>query len=152
MPKGKCGCGAVTYSLAVEPMVVHCCHCSWCQRETGSAFAINILVESEALSVTGETVATDRPTESGGVQTVHSCPNCGSVVWSHYGGMGDKIAFVRGGTLDDPSKCPPSVHIYTDSKQEWVALPDAVPAYAGYYKMRDVWSDEAVNRFKATRG
>ena len=148
---GKCTCGAVRYEFDVEPLVVHCCHCTWCQTETGSGFAINIVLETENLRVTGETRATDRPTASeGGVQGVHACPKCDTVLWSHYG-MGPKIAFLRGGTLDRPDAVPPTVHIYTSTKLDWIKLPDNIPNYPEYYKMREVWSDEAVDRFKATR-
>ena len=151
MATGKCGCGAVTYEVDVIPMVVHCCHCSWCQRETGSAFVLNAIVETDAVRLEGKTEALKRPTESGGHQQIVSCPECRSVLYSHYGGMGKPLAFLRVGTLDDPSAFPPTVHIFTSTKQPWVILGDDVPIYEGYYKMRDVWSDAAVERFKKTR-
>src|ERR1700742_44445 len=96
---GGCACGAVRYRLADAPMFVNCCHCTWCQRETGGAFVINAVIERDRLEVTGETLAVDTPSESGQGQIVHRCPACHVAMWSHYGGR-TYAAFVRVGTLD----------------------------------------------------
>ncbi|OWU84237.1 aldehyde-activating protein [Oceanicola sp. 22II-s10i] len=147
---GRCTCGAVRYRMADRPLHVHCCHCTWCQRESGSAFAVNALIEMSCLEVEGRTEAVVTPTSSRRGQIVHRCPTCQVALWSHYG-MGPAIAFVRVGTLETPAACPPDVHIYTESKLPWVTLPEGVPALEGFYKLKDQWADWAYARFKAAR-
>ena len=148
---GGCGCGQVRYRAHVAPMITHCCHCRWCQRETGSAFVINALVETAALDVTGETVTVDTPSASGGGQKIVRCPRCQVALWSHYSGGGPALAFIRVGTLDDPDQCPPDVHIYTASKVPWVRLPDDARSFAEFYDPREVWPAEAKARAKAAK-
>jgi hypothetical protein len=130
-------------------MIVHCCHCRWCQRETGSAFVVNAVVETAALEVIGETIAVATPSHSGRGQTIVRCPACHVALWSHYGGGGPALAFIRAGTLDDPDQCPPDVHIFTSTKVPWVRLPDGARAFAQFYTVREVWSAEALARSKA---
>ena len=135
---GGCACGRVRYSLKAAPLLVHCCHCSWCQRETGSAFAVNAMIETRQLAVQGtvpELVLT--PSASGKGQKIARCPFCRVAVWSHYATLDTKLAFVRAGTLDDPSRCPPDVHIFTSTRQPWVILPEDAEAYAEFYSGSD---------------
>lgn len=137
--EGGCDCGMVRYRLTAEPIVVHCCHCRWCQRETGTAFALNAVVETahvELLGAAPERI--DTPSASGKGQAVFRCPSCKVALWSHYGGAGEAAAFVRVGTLDDPDACPPDVHIFTDSKQPWVVIPDGAEQFPAFYSGKDV--------------
>ena len=151
--EGGCTCGAVRYRLTAPPLFVHCCHCTWCQRETGSAFAVNVLIETDAVDVLcGDLERTEIPSPSGNGQVLVRCKVCKIVVWSHYAGAGDAVHFVRGGTLDDPSAAPPDIHIYTSTKQPWVQLPDNVPAVPEYYRRSEYWSADAIARYKAARG
>lgn len=143
---GGCTCGSVRYRLLENPIIVHCCHCTWCQRETGSAFALNALIESDRLQVTGEVVLVKTPSYSGKGQEIACCPTCHVALWSHYAGAGRLASFVRIGTLDDPTACPPDVHIFTASKQLWVQLPRDLPVFEDYYDMQDVWPPEAQAR------
>ena len=148
--EGRCGCGQVRYRLSGRPFAVHCCHCRSCQRETGSAFVINGLIESgrvEVLSGAPETVNT--PSDSGKGQLIVRCPNCRVALWSHYGGMGEKAAFVRVGTLEDPDACPPQVHIFTRSKQPWVRLPEGARAFEVFYELEQEWPAESLARRRA---
>jgi hypothetical protein len=148
MSEGGCACGTVRYRLAAEPMVVHCCHCLNCQRQTGSAFVINLLVEDEHVQlVAGELQATEAPRDDGSVQTISRCPSCQVAVFSDYGWP--ELKFVRAGTLDDPSAFPPDVHIYTRSKLPWVTLPDGVPSFDGYYDSRMLWPPASLERLDA---
>jgi hypothetical protein len=148
--EGGCTCRAVRYRLIREPMIVHCCHCRWCQRETGSAFALNALVESANLMVlAGEPELVPTPSNSGKGQRIARCPKCHVALWSHYSGLGDVMSFVRVGTLDEPDRAPPAVHIYTESKQPWVAIPAGAPAFSQYYKSGEVWSQESLARRQA---
>ncbi len=149
--EGGCTCRAVRYRFAVEPIIVHCCHCSWCQRETGSAFVINAIVETSALEVTGETVMIDTPSASGRGQKIVRCPTCHVALWGHYGSAGPRLAFVRVGTLDDPHAIQPDVHIYTSTKQPWVTLPEGARAFEEFYNPREVWSAEALARARKAR-
>lgn len=139
MADGRCACGEVRYRLSDRPIAVHCCHCRDCQRETGSAFVINGLVETPHVDVIeGRPEAVLTPSASGKGQTIVRCPTCHVALWSHYGGMGDKAAFVRVGTLEDPDACPPQVHIFTRSKQPWFELPANAAAFEVFYSRDDL--------------
>lgn len=154
--EGHCSCGEVRYRLKGSPFAVHCCHCRSCQRETGSAFVLNGLIETGLVEVLeGEPVTIDTPSESGRGQKVVRCPSCKVALWSHYGGMGERAAFVRIGTLEDPDTCPPHVHIFTRSKQAWLALPGDAPAYDIFYSRDDVadlFGEDGAARWRALRG
>ena len=147
---GGCTCRGVRYRLRPPPLIVHCCHCRWCQRETGAAFALNAVIESDRVEVLDgkvELVAT--PSASGKGQRIARCPVCHVALWSHYAGLGDRASFVRVGTLDDPDRFPPDVHIYTESKQPWVVLPPGARSFGQYYKTAEVWSAESLRRREA---
>ncbi len=146
--QGGCACGAVRYRLASAPMFVNCCHCTWCQRETGSAFVINAIIETDRVAVTGETLAVATPSESGTGQIIHRCPACHVALWSHYGGR-TKAAFVRAGTLDKPNPIKPDAHIFTRSKLPWVSLDGGAPAFEVYYDLDQQWPAESQARRKA---
>ena len=154
--EGRCACGEVRYRLAGRPFAVHCCHCRDCQRETGSAFVINGLVETPHVEVTSGTPETiDTPSASGKGQRIVRCPACHVALWSHYGGMGGKAAFVRVGTLDDPDACPPQVHIFTRSKQPWFDLPMDACAFEIFYSRDDLealFGGDGAARWRALRG
>ena len=144
---GRCTCSQIRYRMIDEPMAVHCCHCTWCQRETGSAFVINALIETENVEVLGgEPVTIDTPSNSGKGQKIVRCPTCHVALYSHYAGMGEVLSFVRVGTLDEAARFAPDVHIFTSSKQPWVVLPPDVPAFAEYYKASEVWTPESLDR------
>jgi hypothetical protein len=151
MMEGGCDCGAVRYRMNAAPMIVHCCHCRWCQRETGSGFVINALVETSNLDVTGETVTVDTPSASGNGQKIVRCPKCHVALWSHYSRRGTALAFVRVGTLDDPSAVTPDVHIYTSTKLPWIGLPDGARVFAEFYDPPKVWPAEALARARSAK-
>ena len=148
--EGGCDCRAVRYQMTSKPLFVHCCHCRWCQRETGTAFALNALIESDRvvlLSGTPELVNT--PSNSGKGQMIARCPQCKIALWSNYGGRGDITRFVRVGTLDNPDALPPDIHIFTLSKQPWVILPPGTPAMHEYYDRKIYWPKESNERYDA---
>lgn len=148
--EGRCTCGEVRYRLKARPLFVHCCHCRWCQRETGSAFVLNALIEAGNVELlAGEPEVIDTPSESGAGQKIHRCPQCRVAVWSVYSDAGPKFRFVRVGTLDNPDACPPEIHIFTESKQPWVILPDDVPAVPQYYRRSDHWPEDSLRRREA---
>ena len=144
--EGGCTCRAVRYKLLSKPMFVHCCHCRWCQRETGSAFVLNALIEPDRMQVQGQVTLVNTPSNSGKGQMVARCPSCHVALWSNYGGLGDVLRFVRVGTLDEPDRLPPDIHIFTQSKQPWVRLDDGKPAMKEYYKSADYWPKESLER------
>jgi hypothetical protein len=150
--EGGCACGAVRYRLSSAPMFVHCCHCLDCQRQTGSAFVVNALIESDRIeTVAGAPVATRMPTDSGRPHDVYRCPKCLVAVWSDYGRR-PALRFVRVGALDDPKALAPDVHIFTRTKQPWVGLPPGVPAVEVYYDMQKLWPTQSLARRNAILG
>ena len=149
---GGCTCRHVRYRMTSKPLFVHCCHCRWCQRETGSSFALNALIEADRVELLeGEVEAIDTPSYSGRGQKVSRCPKCHVAVWSNYGGGGEAVRFVRVGTLDEPDRVPPDIHIYTLSKQPWVTLPPDVPAMPEYYRASEQWPQESLERREVLR-
>lgn len=150
--EGGCACGQLRYRATSEPITVHCCHCLWCQRETGSAFVINAMIEADrVLVLQGETETIDTPSESGRGQKIVRCTSCKVALWSHYAGAGEAIKFLRVGTLDDPNLMPPRIHVFTSTKQAWVVLPSDLPAFDEFYSPRDTWSEQSLARFKAAK-
>lgn len=150
---GGCACGAVRYRLTRAPLFVNCCHCRSCQRESGAAFALNALIETAHVECTrGAPQAVDTPSDSGKGQRIMRCPACRVALWSHYGGAGAHLAFIRVGTLDEPSGFPPRIHIYTASKQPWVQLPAGVPATAAFYSRRAHWLAASLARLREAEG
>lgn len=148
--EGGCTCGAVRYRMAPPPLFVHCCHCRWCQRETGTAFALNALIEADRVSVLkGEPETVNTPSNSGKGQKIVRCPVCHVALWSHYAGAGDAIDFVRVGTLDAPDRLPPDIHIFTMSRQPWVVIPPAMPAVPEYYDRNRYWPKDSLARREA---
>ena len=151
--EGGCTCRAVRYRMTSKALFVHCCHCHWCQRETGSAFAINAMIEADRVVLDkGEPEVVHTPSNSGKGQKISRCPTCRIALWSNYAGAGDKVRFVRVGTLDDADRCPPDIHIFTSSKQRWVVLPPGVPAVAEYYDRNELWPADSLARRKALLG
>ena len=141
---------AVRYQLNTEPLFVHCCHCRWCQRESGAAFALNAMIEADRLVNIGtKPEVVDTPSASGMGQKIARCPTCRVAVWSNYAGSGPLLAFVRVGTLDHPDLLPPDIHIFTASKQPWVQLGLNTPAVPEYYDREKHWPAEALARRKA---
>jgi hypothetical protein len=144
---GGCTCRFVRYRMSSRPLFVHCCHCRWCQRETGASFALNALIEADRVQcLKGEVEVVLTPSNSGKGQRIARCPRCHVALWSNYAGAGDAVRFVRVGTLDDPDHFPPDIHIFTASKQPWVVLPPNTPAVAEYYKPSERWSSESLQR------
>jgi hypothetical protein len=147
---GGCSCGSIRYAIDVAPLIVHACHCTWCQRETGSAFAINTVVETAHVRLTsGTPIEIETPSASGRGQIIVRCPTCYVALWSHYAISGKKIAFVRAGTLDQPHEIEPDVHIYTSTKRPWVVLPEGKKAVPQFYDPKTTWSPEARARWAA---
>ncbi|MBI3369948.1 MAG: GFA family protein [Burkholderiales bacterium] len=147
---GGCDCRLIRYRMHGAPLFVHCCHCRWCQRESGASFALNAMIESDRVTLlAGAPELIDTPSESGLGQKIARCPRCRIALWSHYGGAGPVLSFVRVGTLDEPDRLPPDVHIFTRSKQPWLVLGPGVPALPEYYDREQLWPAESLARRQA---
>ena len=151
--EGGCTCRDVRYRMTSRPLFVNCCHCRWCQRETGAAFALNAMIEADrVVLLSGAPEAVNTPSESGKGQKITRCPRCRIALWSNYSGAGDAVRFVRVGTLDNPDLLPPDIHIFTVSKQPWVVLPAGTPAMPEYYDREKYWPQESLARRRALLG
>ena len=150
--EGGCDCRTVRYRMTSGPLFVHCCHCRWCQRETGAAFALNAMIEADRVELlAGEPELVLTPSESGKGQKIWRCPRCRIAVWSNYPGAGDAVRFVRVGTLDNPDAMPPDIHIFTMSKQPWVNVEGGAPAFAEFYDIATLWPPASLARRAAYR-
>ena len=147
--QGGCDCRLLRYRVDTPPLFVHCCHCRWCQRESGASFALNAVIEAErVVLLSGEPESVATPSASGSGQQILRCPQCRIAVWSHYSGSGPLVSFLRVGTLDEPDAMPPDIHIYTSSKQPWLVLPPGAPTVPEYYDRRSCWPAESLARFE----
>ncbi len=145
--EGGCTCRAVRYRVTAAPLFVHCCHCRWCQRETGASFALNAMIEADRVQLLqGAPEAVHTPSNSGKGQKIVRCPTCRIALWSNYAGAGDAVRFVRVGTLDDPDRLPPDIHIFTSSRQPWVVLPAGTPSVPEYYDRKKYWPEASLAR------
>ncbi len=150
---GGCACGGVRYRMEAQPLFVHCCHCSWCQRETGASYALNALIETDQISVLeGKPEMTLTPSNSGKGQKIWRCPNCRVALWSNYAGFGDNVSFVRVGTLDHADRIAPDIHIFTSSKQPWVVIPEGSDAVEEFYSLKEFWPDSSRARLRRVLG
>lgn len=151
--EGRCTCGAVRYRLSSAPLFVQSCHCSWCRRESGTAFATNAIIEADRVTLLqGTPERVDTPSNSGKGQAVFRCPACRIALWSNYAGAGDKLRFVRVGTLENPENFPPDMQIFTAYKLPWVVLPEGMPAVPEYYDRKLYWPAASLARREAALG
>ena len=145
--EGGCDCQHIRYRMESAPLIVHCCHCRWCQRETGTAFALNAMIEADrVIDLSGTPEVIDTPSLSGRGQRIARCPHCRIAIWSNYSGAGPILRFVRVGTLDTPDVLQPQVHIFTSSKQPWVILPAGVAVVPEFYEIERIWSPASLAR------
>ena len=144
---GGCACGAVRFSLKAAPIIVHCCHCNNCQRQNGTAFAVNAVIETAHIEFAGAIEVVPVPRE-GQPHDIHRCASCKVAVWSDYGRR-PGLRFVKVGALDDAEALVPDVHIFTRGKLDWVKLPEGVPAFEEFYPHKTFWTPEQSARWRA---
>ena len=119
--RGSCFCRKVTYRADADPLFTFVCHCTTCQKTTGSAFGVMIALPADALTIDGATKINDFAGDSGKAKHHRFCPGCGSGL-TNEGDIMPGVVIVFAGTLDDPSWVKPSRQIYCDSAQPWVSL------------------------------
>lgn len=148
---GGCACKGVRYRLNAAPMFVNCCHCTWCQRETGSAFVMNAIIERDQVEIlSGTPELTDTPSASGAGQLIARCPTCRMALWSHFGRDRPRVAaFVRVGTLDDARAVAPDAHVFTSTMVPWLTLPADAQVFDAYYNTREQWPAASLERWGA---
>ena len=128
--EGGCACGAVRYRLKASPLSVYNCHCKDCQRYSGAAWSMSMIVKDPDLELLSGTLAQYRRTaDSGNVIVMNFCANCYGWMWNDPPAPGVKVA--RAGTLDDMDWAAPVGNIWTDSKAAWV---DIDPAQVNFAK------------------
>ena len=118
---GGCQCGALRYTLASAPLVIYCCHCTECQKQSSSAFGISVRVDARTVTLAGKTSVFTRQSVSDTMEC-HFCGTCGSRLFHRRPAYGH-LMNIKGGTFDDTSWLHPAGHIWTRSKQPWVTLP-----------------------------
>jgi hypothetical protein len=147
---GGCACGAVRYRIDRAPIFVNNCHCSLCQRQTGSTSVVNAFYESDAIDqFSGDTVEQGVKAGSGGAHAIIRCADCGTALWSHYPRLGALAAGVRVGTLDDPGALRPDAAIFVASKMPWVTLPEGIPHFEAGYDPSKLLPPERMARLRA---
>lgn len=121
--RGACQCRAVRYEISQEPLTIYACHCTDCQRQSGSAFSLSMIVPREAVTiVAGQPKEWIRRTESGRLVSCLLCGDCGSRLY-HNPKTNEAITIVKSGTLDESRGLDPVGHIWTRSAQSWFPIP-----------------------------
>ena len=146
---GICSCGDVRYEIVEQPLITQVCHCTDCQRTTGSAFVIHIVICEKDLKIAGETRMAVVPTGSGAGCELHACNNCGVIVWVRYRYHQVPVVAVRAGTLEDTRAVTPAAHIFVDSKQPWVSVPSGSLAFSKGFERSEVWPQDSFERYEA---
>ena len=147
--EGGCPCGAVRYRLTAPPLIVHACHCRDCQRLSGSAFALNMWIEKSCVEADHASPKSVMLTAgSGKPHQVFFCGDCTNHLWSRYHAAPGDTLLVRAGTLDQPERIKPDVHIFTRSKLPWLPLPADARNFAAFYKLAEVWPEESRERLR----
>lgn len=146
---GGCMCGNVRYEIKDGPLFVHACHCTDCQRLSGSAFVVLLGVAKADFEVKGNLSTVTNPTPSGAGYDASLCTNCATIIWSKYHFVDLPLIAVRGGTLDDATLAPPAYHIFTKSKQPWFELPTGVKAFEGWLEPSEAWSPSTLQKLDA---
>ncbi|MEQ9643359.1 MAG: GFA family protein [Alphaproteobacteria bacterium] len=146
---GRCACGAVTYRITDAPLFTQACHCTDCQRSTGSAFVVHLVLAEPDFEIEGKTRMATVPSGSGAGCELHACAKCATYIWVRYLYHKVPVIAVRGGTLDDPAAAPPQAHIFTRSMQPWLTLPDGVPRFDEAFARDDVWPAASCRKYDA---
>jgi hypothetical protein len=118
----------VTYTVDAEPLFTYACHCSSCQKRTGSAFSLGLVIMTESLDLKGALTSWSRVSEQGNTNTRYSCASCGNIIYGS-SESSPELAKLQPGTLDNTNTVEPEVHMWTVKKQPWVILPPRAPRF-----------------------
>lgn len=146
---GGCACGAVRYRMNSTPIYVNNCHCTLCQRQTGSTSVVNMFIEADAVESSGATTRHSVKAGSGGEHVIVRCADCGTAMWSEYPRLGALGIGVRAGTLDQPERVRPDAVIFTAQKMPWVTLPEGIPHFEATYAPAELLPPERFARLTA---
>ncbi|MGI9323851.1 MAG: GFA family protein [Pseudomonadales bacterium] len=126
---GSCQCGSVRYLVSSAAHRLNVCHCRDCQKQSGSAFGLSLIIEPGAFTLkSGELKEFRYQTDSGREKTCAFCPLCGVRIYN----ATSALVALKAGTLDDTTWLQPVAHYWTKSKQPWVAISNDLPCYAEY--------------------
>lgn len=145
--QGRCLCGEISYQIIDKPLFTHACHCTDCQKVTGSAFGLSMFILRQDFQMLSGTPTVAHPPQQYGVAAIYACGDCGCAIYRTHSYL-DKFVFPFPGTFDDTTWVKPQAHIYTRSKQPWVQLADDEPAFEKQYKRDDVWPEASLKRLK----
>jgi hypothetical protein len=147
---GSCNCQSVQYTITDAPLFTHLCHCTKCQKRTGSAFVLNIMVFVNDIALTSaapESYTTI--TDSGSELTTFACSSCRDILYHTHPEFA-RIVMIAGGTVDDPGWIKPQAHIFVRSKQPWLELSNDIPAYLEMYQLEDTWPQASLAKLAET--
>ena len=126
--EGGCVCGAVRYRVTRPVLTAYICHCRRCQRRTGSAFSLAVVLPADGLHILqGDLRRTERALPGGGVNASWACPECFSRIHTRLEGR--RTVNLRAGTLDDPTWIRPVAQIWTSSAQPWAVVREGLLTY-----------------------
>jgi hypothetical protein len=126
---GRCLCGKVSYAANADPVFVGVCHCTHCQKQTGTAFSVLVGIPKPAMSIQGKVRTFHDTGDSGQPVERNFCPECGSPIFTEVAAM-PGITFIKAGTLDDTTWLDPNVHVYCDSAERWMPIPQSTQRFA----------------------
>lgn len=126
--EGGCLCGRIRYSVS-RPLGTILCHCTHCQKCSGSAFSVNVIVSNDDFTITGETRRYLDTGDSGGHLDRHFCPDCGSSLFTIAESF-QGVTILKAGTLDDTLWVKPETQIFRDSAQEWIPMLNELKTFA----------------------
>jgi hypothetical protein len=118
---GGCNCGSLRYRITKEPLTSYICHCHLCQKRTGSAFSMSIVIPATGLHLEqGDPTRTERALANGSKNYSYECGECHSRLYSQR--EGSRTINLRAGTLDDPGRIRPVAQFWTSSAQAWAVV------------------------------
>lgn len=127
--KGSCLCGGIHYSSHLAPLSTAVCHCNDCQKQSGSAFSVNLLVQAEGFLIQGVGLGCYAKAGGSGLPVKrYFCTRCGSALYSEVASMPGVLA-VKAGTLSQPKRSTPNLHLWCASAQPWVVIDRSLPCF-----------------------
>lgn len=145
-------CNTVRYRLLTSPLFCHACHCLDCQRVSGSAFILSLEIELYNIKIISATLPafTKHEPKPGVFEQFAECPKCRVRLWAD-SMVEEAVCDVRVGTLDFPSLMEPDLHIFVESKLDWVRLPDGARTMLKGGNVQQFWPKSSLKRLEICR-